>query len=624
MLISTTNSAAVDNERQEINERISRSQLEQDEFTQRLAELDRDQQAREADAVSEIESLDALRAEESSASDDVNLLRQRVLEAGNQAAAAEARRDGMLARGNDALKGRERLAAEQDTVIAELGELFARKGALETSVAALAEGKRLSASEKEQTEHEVHELRSRLLDSEKAVDIAKNELGIKRHRLRALEDLHRKHEGVGAGTRALLSFGDPTVLGLVADRLEAPADLQAALAGLLGERLQYVVVRDVARGLSLLTRLRAERRGRAHIIPATPAYVAGRRPQLPDLAGSAGLLVDHLRFLPEDEALAHALVGHAVVVNTATQALDLSRCCPELLVVALDGTVVRPEGVISGGTGDDVAAHMVEQKRELRLLGEQVARLETAYSGVAEQHAALRARLAESTAALDRARQEAHEGELAHVSAEKDLTRTLDQIDRLEHRRDVIDIDLQELDRRLAENSTAIESCSLHLDELRANGRLLSDELVEADQLAAEWRERVNAQSAMVTERKVRLAQVREQMQASRSALDRVNQALADLDMRSQRLLVEGDEAAACYGETAARLLLAHEGRDAAQLRARQVHEGLEVARAKLDTMRQTLAERDHGLRGIRDELEIHENASSPSRNGADPPTDRA
>ena len=598
---------AVDNEGQEINERIRRSALEQDEFTQRVTELDRDQQAREADAFAELESLEALRVEESHASDAVGALRQREHEAGSQAAAAEARRDGMLARGNDARQGRERITAEQDTVIAELGELIARRGALELSVAALAEGKRLSASEKEQIEHEVHDLRSRLLDSEKAVDIAKNELGIKRHRLRALEDLHRKHEGVGAGTRALLSFGDPTVVGLVADRLEAPANMQAALAGLLGERLQYVVVRDVSRGMELLTRLRAEKRGRAHIIPATPAYVAGRRPELPALPGVLGLLVDHLRFAPEDEALAHALIGHAVVVESATEALDLSRSCPELLVVARDGTVVRPEGVISGGTGDDVAAHMVEQKRELRVLGEEVARLELAYAGVAEQHAALRARLAESTAALDRARQEAHEGELAHVSAEKDLARSIDQIERLEHRRDVIDIDLQELDRRLSENGKAVEECTLHLDELRANGKQLSDELSAADQLAAEWRERVTAQSAMVTERKVRLAQVREQMEGARASLDRINQSLADLDLRRQKLHDEGDEAAAAYGETAARLLLAHEGRDTARLRAREMHDSLEVARTSLENMRQTLAERDHGLRGIREELDVYD-----------------
>jgi len=604
---------ALDAERQEIDQRMARARLEEETVRERVAELDRDQQARESDAVSEIENLEALRAEESHAVDESSALRQKVHETANQAASTSARCDGLVARRQDALKGRERLAVEQDTLVAELGELCARRGALETSVAELAEGKRLSATEKEQIEREVQDLRGRMLESEKAVDVAKNELGVKRNRLRALDELHRKHEGVGVGTRALLNFGDPAVLGLVADRLEAPAGMQDALAGLLGEQLQYVVVNDLQRGLALLDRLRREKRGRAHIVPARPAYVAGRRPNLPAEPGVIGLLIDQLRFAPEDEALAHALVGHAIVVEDAPLALALSARYREQLFVTRDGTVVHPEGVISGGTGDDVAAHMVEQKRELRVLGEEVALLERTYATVSEQHQSLRTRLAESSAALDRARQEAHEGELAHVGAEKDLARTVEQVERLEHRQSVIDVDLQDLDRRLSESDAAIAACTEELDALAAQEQQLKLSLEQADMLVCEWRERVSIQSATVTERKVRLAQVREQVGSARSALERISQSLADLDTRSRRLAVEADEAAESYGETAARCMLAQESRASARVRAREAHEGLEVSRAELETIRQTLAERDHGLRGIREDLELHDNEARKS-----------
>lgn len=599
--------AAVDSERQEIDERMSRSQLEEDALRQSLAELDRDQQSREADAVNELESLEALRAEERNAVDHLNSLSQKVHAASNQAASASARRDGLIARQQDAQKGRERLLAENDTMIAELGELVARRGALETSVAELAEGKRLSAEEKAQIEREVQELRHKLIDSEKAVDQAKNDLGIKRNRLRALDDLHRKHEGVGAGTRAFLNFGDACVLGLVADRLEAPHEMQGALAGLLGERLQYVVVSDLTRGLALLERLRAEKRGRAHVVPARPAYVAGCRPNLTHEPGVAGLLVDFLRFAPDDEALAHALVGDAVVVDDVATGVELSARFADTTFVTREGAVVRPHGIVSGGTGDDVAAHMVEQKRELRVLGEEVRTLEAKYAEVAESHQQLRTRLAESTAALDRARQEAHEGELAHVSAEKDLARSIEQIERLEHRQSVIDIDLQELDRRMAESNAAIDACTGELDELTAESQRLNSSLAEADLLVYEWRERVSIQSATVTERKVRLAQVREQVQSAKSALDRISQTVADLDTRAARLAVEGREAATNYGETAARYMLARENRELAKVQAREAHESLEVSRAELETVRQHVTERDHGLRGLREALETND-----------------
>ncbi len=591
-------------EQAELAERRTRLESELDDQSRRVAELGRDQQARESDAASEVEALEALRGEEVRAMEAVHVLRQQMTEAGRQTASTEAKIEGLLGRLQERRNRRDRLALETETIVAELGELQARRGALETSVAELAEGKRVSTEEKAQLELEVTELRGRQLDSERRTDASKNELGVKRNRLRAIEELHRKHQGVGTGVRALLAFGDPAVLGLVADRLEAPAQIQDALAGLLGEQLQNVVVSDLGRGVELLSRLRAERRGRAQIVAARPAYVAGRRSSLPRRAEVFGYLLDLLRFNPEDEALARSLVGDAVVVDGTTTALELASQHPELTLVTLDGTVVRPNGVVSGGTGDDVAAHMVEQKRELRVLGEEVAKLETEHALVAEQHQSLRSRFAEVSTALDRARQEAHQGELAHVTSEKDLARTVDQIQRLSSRQDNLDLEARDIDTGLGDANREVETLSVQLDQLRGDVGRLGDDLAQADMQASEWRERVAAQSSMVTERKVRLAQVREQVDAGRAAAERLTQSMADVDHRARRLLTDIHEAAEAQGEAAARIYLAREGRGDAETRAREAHTRHESIRERLDEVRQVLGERDHGLRGIREELD--------------------
>src|SRR5690606_3602357 len=98
----------------------------------------------------------------------------------------------------------------------------------------------------------------------------------------------------------LLGKGDPAVLGLVADRIEAPEELTAAFAGLLGERLQYVVVTDTARGVELLDELRSSKRGRGHVIPARPPYVAGSPALRSDEheAGVLGRLAERLGYAP--------------------------------------------------------------------------------------------------------------------------------------------------------------------------------------------------------------------------------------------------------------------------------------------------------------------------------------
>jgi chromosome segregation protein len=574
----------------------------------RVEELGSDERAREADALAETEALSTLQAEEAKATGEVAELRKGAGELGAKAAAEGARLDGMIQRRDEARTRRDRLVGEQEKLEGERADSVARRQALERSVAELAEGKRLSVSDLESLEQENESLRSRQLDSERAVDASKNELSLKRNRLRALEDLQRRFEGVGAGARALLSKSDPRVLGLVADRIEAPAELTSALAGLLGSRLSCVVVSDRASGLELLDELRKGERGRAEILPARPGYVAGgsRHVALSE-PGVLGLLVDRLGFSDVDDALVRSLVGDAILVETPEVAARLAERTPGITAVALDGTVLYPDGVVSGGSGDDVASAMIEHKREMHELVGQVARLEAEAARLLADHTALRTRLTEVGTALERARKFAHEGELAHVTAEKDLARTQGDLERIEARLNAVSAELAEVDRVLSEGDEAETQCRAGLDALRTELSHASVALGKAEETAASWRERVAAQSTLVTERRVRLAQVREQSGAAKREAERIQTSLAELEARRGVLEQELTDAAQAYGETAGFLVTTKERRGEAEIRARAEHETLEAARARLEETRLSLTAKEAELRVLRDGLEQHD-----------------
>src|SRR5260221_6850946 len=171
---------------------------------------------------------------------------------------------------------------------------------------------------------------------------------------------------------------------MAAARLEVAEEHTAALAGLLGEQLQCVIVSDPEHGLALLDTLRSRGRGRATILPASPRYVAGaRRAALPE-AFALGYLIDSVRFAPEHETLVQGLVGDAVLCRSAEDALEVTRRIPGATAVSLDGTVVRPGGLISGGSSDAVASAMVEQEREITQLTEEGDRLEPPVQGGAQ------------------------------------------------------------------------------------------------------------------------------------------------------------------------------------------------------------------------------------------------
>jgi len=580
----------------EANERMAGLRSEQRELVARLDSLAADENARETDAFSEDEALEELRLQEADAARDLDSCRAQLAQAKTQAAAAEARLDGLAARRHDAALRADSLRGERETNAGEIEELVGRQVALEAAVAEAASGKQLTDEERLKLEAEMAELRTARLESEKLVDSAKNDLNLKRNRHRVLDDLHRRLEGVGAGARALLSKGNPAVLGLVADRIEAPEQYTAAFAGLLGERLQYVVVEDPDQGLQLLDGLKG--RGRGHIIPRRPAYVAG------GVAASAGQgvvgrLLDQLSFHPDDAGLVQALVGDAVLVETPELALGYVQRNGQT-AVALDGTVVRPDGVISGGNGDDVAAAMVEQKREMHQLAVEMTQLSADYEGKQERLNQIRSRLSELETSIERARQLAHEGALAHVSAQKDLTQTAAAIERVIARQATIARELAELDATTQSAAITEAECERELEEVRVHSEQLQLMAQEADVLVASWRERVAVQASLVTERKVRLAQVKEQTGSVRAAIDRVEAQLAELSERQRSLAQEAEQMAEAVGATAAHIVLCREKRILAAEASISAHQELEYTRQQLEETRHELARSEHNMREYR------------------------
>jgi chromosome segregation protein len=572
---------------------------EHEDLETRIASLDADAVAREADAAREDEALASLKAEEAAADQVAQSLRLELSEATTGAATVKAKLDALEQRIEETRTRRDRNANELERVTEEVSNLTAYESALRRSVADREEGKRLSAAELGALESELEGLRPQAREAERVLDTAKNDLGLKRNRLRALEDLHRRLEGVGTGVRALLSSGDCAVQGMVADRLEVAEEHTAALAGLLGDRLQCVIVSDPERGLALLDQLRSSGRGRATVAPQSPRYIAGARRPLPE-GLSLGYFVDSIRHAPEHETLVRTLVGDAVLCETPALAVEVVRRVPGSTAVSLDGTVVRPDGLISGGSSDDVASGMVEQKREMRILAEEVERLDRHVQVAAETQRSIRARMTELGTSLERARAGAVETEIAHVSAEKDLSRTVSDMERAGQRRTALDAELGELAITLETALSDEASARNQLDLLSQKLDHAKAALERASAGAASWKERVAAHAGLVTEQKVRLAQVREQLGSARAAADRLATSITEHDDRIGRLEQEGLEAAAAFGRTAAEMVSARERRLEADRVAAEAHREHDEVRRLLEEIRYALGEKETSLRTLR------------------------
>jgi chromosome segregation protein len=609
--------AQAETELREIEEQASILARERDTVAADVAVLEEGETGEASAAAAQEAQLAELSAEHETAQRLVIELREAMSRAQAEIASSEAKLQGFDRRKQDMIVREEKQAAEREEREGNVLELTARTEQLALAIDDLRSGKVTTAEERTQLEERLADLRRAITTSEHALEEAKAEASKKRSRLHALTEMHARREGIGAGAKALVETKDQSLAGLLADRIEAPADLTAALAGLLGSHLEDVVVDDVSRGVELLASLAAGRKGRATIVPRNPPYVAGRpAPWIHDrldagraaLEGIVGRLADHLRFAPEDEALVRVVVGDAIVVEDVAAAMRVRALgsgyrgadLADSTLVTRDGTVFHTDGRVSGGTGEEAAAHMLDVAREMRELQVDVTRLDALVSERLAHHQSLRSQIGECTGALERARQQAHQSELALVHAEKDLRAAESELEGHNRRLEAIGADLEELRRAIAEAEAERAGAQDILEAARAALEEVASQITEAETRAAGWRDQVQGQQQLVMERKVALAGAREKLSAARGTLQRLARSEAELGERANRLNVELERGAAEYGETAATLVRHKERLVDALDAARIAHESLAETRTVFDAFRTDLTEREAGLKDLR------------------------
>ncbi len=587
-------------EQRELGHKAERQVAERDGLAAELDGIETERAREQAVVQGEADKLGEAEKAHEQAAERLLALRGEQAEHAAEQAAAEATLHSFDRRRQETQHHQQRHAQELDKLQGEVAELGTRREQLCQKVQELRARRGAMCDARDALEKELPALQEHIGRGEVALDEERAKLHRDRSRLRALEEIAERMEGLGVGVQNLLRTGDGSLTGLLADRIEVPAELTAALAGLVGNRLQCVIVDDTERALGLLRQLAEARGGRATVIPAEPRG----RSEIEEVdwneEGVRGPVIDHIRFRPEDEPVLRALVGHALLVDTPAHGQRLSASGVDCDIVALDGTVFHADGRITGGSADSLAAGILERKREMRDLEQAVARQDKAFGAALTEHQERRERLTKLREALDQAKAEAHDAEIALLGGEQDQRRIEERLAVVDRQCDRVRADVEDLAR--TEQTTSDEQIEAErvLRESRAALERVGATLLEAERESQQCEERLAAQRQVTTERQVLFAQVQERALASRGALERVDRARAELQDRIDTLEAERDAAAREAGELAAAIVRGLERREEARTQSREARAASETARIELDDQRHSLGIGEAELRELR------------------------
>jgi len=201
-------------------------------------------------------------------------------------------------------------------------------------------------------------------------------------RLESLQELERNFEGYGEGVRKLMKLKEEGseslagVRGLVTGGIKSSPELETAMAGVLGPRLEAIVIDTSQDSLEAIEMMKHNELGGASFAPSDmiAGKVAPSAPDHPALVGRASELFEL------DNSLApgvHELLSGSFVARDLQGAVEIWKQRPgAYTVVTLEGEVIDHAGFITGGSGISGAAGIVSRKRIIKELALSIAELD--------------------------------------------------------------------------------------------------------------------------------------------------------------------------------------------------------------------------------------------------------
>ena len=473
---------------------------------------------------------------------------------------------------------------ERDAVEQELESL----GGQRSRVSGELEGCRARAAELgeslRQAEVDLEDARSARDGHEEALAGVKEELHEARSILRSLETLQRNFEGYQEGVRAVMlkhesNGASDGVCGVVADFIEAPEEIEKALTAVLGERLQYVIVQGHEEGVEAVEYLKRESAGRGGFIPRR---FERRNGAVPAMASGPDVIAPLLGLVEVKDGyrdVADYLLGDVAVVKDLEAGLGVWRANGfSHSLVTLDGEVIDPMGVVTGGSAESLEGNPISRRRKVKELKQQVVEREE------------RVRFQEGR--VDESRCESHRVEsererLTHevrdlavttVRLEQELLRTDRDVARCRQDLETIDQELSNVSGEVDGLNEALSASDAAIAESVHEREALDVRLRELQRTRHESEESLQAADARLSEFRVREAEAKEKAGSIRSNLEN------KVDLR--------ETLTAQLGERKARI--AEMGRKALEMGAarEQSKSRVETLRGRLEELEEEVAAR--------------------------------
>ena len=432
----------------------------------------------------------------------------------------------------------EDIVKRKDRLLREMEESSQRCDILHQSLRELSAGLKSDEAKREELKGNHETLNDdlgteevNLQEIEDRISLVKQENERKSARLSSLQEFHEGYTWCSEGIKSIMTArkqgyldkmpGD-SFLGLVADHIEVPREYETAVEAVLGEKLQYVVVKSQEDGIMAIDYLRSAARGRGTFVPLAVRNF-GADSTLAEHLKENVRLIDQVLVHDEFKEIIAYLLGDVLLIANLNAGVSLWRQNGfRGTFVTPEGDIINSQGILTGGSFAKGERSLLADKRQIGELKKDIVRLTRELAEATEDRNRTTLLIARCEEELQQAKTEWHELDIRINGRRKDLERFEDELRRINQRRGILEFDhgtlvSEENDAR--EKMAAAREAQIILAERE---KIVNDELADLKVKLDVLKKELGRGEGDFTSGKVHLAAREEKREADRKTLIRL------------------------------------------------------------------------------------------------------
>ncbi len=373
----------------------------------------------------------------------------------------------------------------------------------------------------------------------------KEESSVKTSRLDSLREFQEAYKWSSEGIREIIEKQESRdkFYGVVADHINVPREYEAAVEAVLGDKLQYVVVKSQEDGAKAIDYLKNSQQGRGSFVPvelrgsAVTTYSAEHLQEAEPLLRKVDCNDDFRQ-------IADCLLGDVLITPTITTGINLwKKNGFRGTFVTPDGDTISPQGVLTGGSGSAVEKSLLATKREIAELEEDVEKLAVELAAQTNQRKKLVSLIAQWDEELTQIKNGIHRIEIDINGRKKDSERFTDEVARLKQTIAAFEFNHRNIKTEEAEAEEKLHAISTDIGRNEEEERTLNEEISVFNARRVQSRAAIDEQERQATAKKVLLATLEEKKEADLRTMSRLQNDIRSIE---NEVRVKKEEITSC------------------------------------------------------------------------------